>query len=102
LIRPPPRSTRFPCTTLFRSVLIRAGWIALQKLLVIGVEVVAEEREAETATALEAAVAASAVAAEAAEQRTDVPLEAGLLAHLVTDRKSTRLNSSHVKISYAV
>ena len=44
----------------------------------IGVEVVAEEREAKAAAALEAAVAAAAVAAEAPEQRADVPLEAGL------------------------
>src|SRR5690606_41308627 len=30
------------------------------------------------------------------------PLAAGVLAFLIGDRKSTRLNSSHVKISYAV
>ena len=51
---------------------------ALQQLVVIGFEVVAEQREAEAAAALEAAVAAPTVAAEAAEQRADVPLKVGL------------------------
>src|SRR5690606_42016957 len=38
-----------------------------------------------------------------ADLPSHLPLERRLLAHVVrTDRKSTRLNSSHVKISYAV
>src|SRR5258708_33319822 len=72
MIRRPPRSTLFPYTTLFRS-----------------------QPEA------------------AAEHRFDVALRAGALARLVhvalhpriageIDRKSTRLNSSHQIISYAV
>ena len=63
------------------SLLARSG-IALQELFVIGLEVVAEEREAEAAAALKAAVAAAAVAAQAAEQRADVPLKAGLFGHV--------------------
>src|SRR5437868_11800587 len=67
MIRPPPRSTLFPYTTLFRSV---------------GGE---EER----------------LGAEAGGQ--DGSLAAGVAgAHHDQDRKSTRLNSSHVSISYAV
>ena len=61
-----------------RLLFVGAERIALQKLCMVGLEVVAEEREAEAAAALEAAVAAAAVAAEATEQRADVPLEVGL------------------------
>src|SRR5436309_12701811 len=81
MFRPPPRSTLFPYTTLFRSV-IRRG-------LLFDVQAVAE-------------------AGAAARQHGDA--QAGRLPGdllfgqelLDLDRKSTRLNSSHVKISYAV
>src|SRR2546429_5788923 len=70
MIRRPPRSTLFPYTTLFRSVLRQ---VARHQL---------EEAVVETA------------------------LGNGLAAHLdhgvAADRKSTRLNSSHGYISYAV
>src|SRR5207248_9269687 len=64
MIRPPPRSTLFPYTTLFRSSLLRcfsrpAGMI-------------------------------SRLPGKSSEMRA------------ITDRKSTRLNSSHRTISYAV
>src|SRR5256885_11657968 len=61
IIRPPPRSTLFPYTTLFRSL---AG-IAPQ------------------------------------QAHHDVQ-EGGLACAIAADRKSTRLNSSHLVISYAV
>src|SRR5438874_10441331 len=65
MIRPPPRSTLFPYTTLFRSL---TG-------LKSGRQVIAE------VGALE---------------------KYGVSAGTLVDRKSTRLNSSHVEISYAV
>src|SRR5690242_20775324 len=68
-----PRSTLFPYTTLFRSGLVLA-------LLLLGHRLVAR-RQAEVGGALE---------------DREVP---GLLGE---DRKSTRLNSSHMSISYAV
>src|SRR5437870_9438267 len=61
MIRRPPRSTLFPYTTLFRSVL---------------------------------SVAASCFALSCAKGPAEVTAQ--------RDRKSTRLNSSHVAISYAV
>src|SRR2546428_8244569 len=63
MIRRPPRSTLFPYTTLFRSILCSATWGRGQTRLVW-------------------------------LSRDSVPL--------VRDRKSTRLNSSHDQISYAV
>src|SRR5438128_3371969 len=74
MIRRPPRSTLFPYTTLFRSLLVRqAGAVAGLQL----VELVGDD---------------------AGELRG-----AGVIAHLQKlDRKSTRLNSSHGSISYAV
>src|SRR2546430_13389787 len=73
MIRRPPRSTLFPYTTLFRSLAHR-GFLGFTRL-----------------TRLE----------------HDCSLEAWNDAHTVVvgdhqDRKSTRLNSSHSQISYAV
>src|SRR2546430_7202495 len=83
MIRRPPRSTLFPYTTLFRSKIprtIRRGTN------------MAENEEAAGGAADEGAGqagdAAAAPEAKAAEE--------------ITDRKSTRLNSSHSQISYAV
>src|SRR5688572_32257735 len=77
MIRRPPRSTLFPYTTLFRSDRVdlvdhREDRIALDHVLEVELHVVAEVVEAE------------------------------LVVRPVRDRKSTRLNSSHSQISYAV
>src|SRR3712207_8349361 len=83
MIRRPPRSTLFPYTTLFRSVLSRSS---------IGAEAI---------------VAAGALVPE------DATINPGALVMGVPgrerrilsdeeDRKSTRLNSSHANILYAV
>src|SRR5690349_23403766 len=66
MLRRPPRSTLFPYTTLFRSVLLKPGplddaeWNVMKTHPQLGLDI------------------------------------------LERDRKSTRLNSSHVEISYAV
>src|SRR5690349_24248986 len=75
VIRRPPRSTLFPYTTLFRSLAPRARR-----------ERGREPRREEAAGEARAAAPARLL---------------GLLADRL-DRKSTRLNSSHVEISYAV
>src|SRR3712207_8634321 len=77
MILPPPRSTLFPYTTLFRSALVvpRCDTAAMSLHL------------AEIA----AAVAPGAHAVLLVDR-----------AGWHTDRKSTRLNSSHANISYAV
>src|SRR3712207_8586648 len=80
MIRRPPRSTLFPYTTLFRS-LLRPVHVHVLAERVPGVEL--DEGRA-----------------VAGRGRRHVrPLVA---VHLVGDRKSTRLNSSHANISYAV
>src|SRR3712207_6960913 len=86
MIRRPPRSTLFPYTTLFRSEVVvhTEPWGSREELIgrLRGAEAIIANRE-----------------------RT--PLNAEVLAQLpelrlVADRKSTRLNSSHANISYAV
>src|SRR5690349_23000111 len=79
MIRPPPRSTLFPYTTLFRSAHAVVEELALRDRHVAHVG----RREADRV----------APALDVAHDRAD---------RLGLDRKSTRLNSSHVEISYAV
>src|SRR3712207_8535209 len=84
MIRRPPRSTLFPYTTLFRS----GDLLELQRAL--------ERHRVHRAAAEEEEVTRVHVVARHA-------LHLGLaLERLLEDRKSTRLNSSHANISYAV
>src|SRR5690349_22544105 len=88
MIRHPPRSTLFPYTTLFRSPLdveLPPPPVLLVALAELGLVLppVANPLRRE----VEAAADAQGVALDV---------------HIEIDRKSTRLNSSHVEISYAV
>src|SRR3712207_8428590 len=83
MIRRPPRSTLFPYTTLFRSRDVE------ERLPVRAVD------DHGVLQHLEVDEPARRV------QRRD-PLAQVALVLLVVDRKSTRLNSSHANISYAV
>src|SRR2546427_8396946 len=90
MIRPPPRSTLFPYTTLFRSVPPRA----------------AEGREAERHAARHPERAhplggyhgGGGLEELAARRHRSAPSRR----HTSGDRESTRLNSSHSQIAYAV
>src|SRR2546426_1556504 len=73
MIRRPPRSTLFPYTTLFRSQLPPAKGVPQRH-----------------------------VVSCAGEQRNGFGCGEATGDYKVTDRKSTRLNSSHLVISYAV
>src|SRR5256884_6603454 len=84
MIRRPPRSTLFPYTTLFRSPVAVARVPAARA---VAVPVAAARAPAARAVAVPVAVARVPAARAVA-----VPV----------DRKSTRLNSSHGYISYAV
>src|SRR2546429_2203831 len=82
MIRRPPRSTLFPYTTLFRSV-------AAQRRLQFGAKRIGVGRGDQATTQI------LAQCLEHARERSDRVFE-------TLDRKSTRLNSSHGYISYAV
>src|SRR5690348_17415748 len=85
MIRRPPRSTLFPYTTLFRSLYP----IALLLLAARPFE-------------LFAALAAKRTVAQAVRATRPLAILASPWVALSLDRKSTRLNSSHPSISYAV
>src|SRR5690606_41404825 len=89
--RPSRRSTLFPYTTLFRS----DGDVEARGL---GAALIDERR---VIGAVGAAAHAAAHAGKVEREAVDEIAEAVALEQL-RDRKSTRLNSSHVKISYAV
>src|SRR5689334_24481857 len=73
MIRPPPRSTLFPYTTLFRSQNL---WRVVKQDLISDLRV--KHRPIDLAAGF--------------DHQREIPI----------DRKSTRLNSSHSSISYAV
>src|SRR3712207_9040932 len=102
MIRRPPRSTLFPYTTLFRSQGVRPRRRELP------VHLVARTRGCSIADRRPDALAANhTLQAHRPHQPSDRaacdrdPLALQLAPDL-TDRKSTRLNSSHSNISYAV
>src|SRR5258708_22116758 len=86
MIRRPPRSTLFPYTTLFRSVVVHAVAALAQE----GADALGQRRAGRAAVA----VADDEVGMDQARVQRGV---AGC-----EDRKSTCLNSSHQIISYAV
>src|SRR5690242_21037764 len=87
MIRRPPRSTLFPYTTLFRSDFVTQLANLIYSKLDPGLEVYVEYSNETWNSAF----------GEGAQV-----LAAGKANPIVKDRKSTRLNSSHMSISYAV
>src|SRR3712207_6959349 len=95
MIRRPPRSTLFPYTTLFRSYPQADGTVkqvvqdvsfTLDRGEVLGVVGESGSGKSQTAFSVLGLLPASAL----------------LTGGTIQDRKSTRLNSSHANISYAV
>src|SRR3712207_7354037 len=99
MIRRPPRSTLFPYTTLFRSRIARN----IERAAVLGVTRPVDPLTAATALAAmaEQTMFLRAVRKEPLDRDLTVETLADLWLHAL-DRKSTRLNSSHANISYAV
>src|SRR2546430_12915986 len=82
MIRRPPRSTLFPYTTLFRSYVVfvgLAGFLGVEQLRVVLLAIDHERHAVDRAVV--------------GHRKNERDLQ---------DRKSTRLNSSHSQISYAV
>src|SRR3712207_8113791 len=94
MIRRPPRSTLFPYTTLFRS----------------SEEVYYDIIKGKTAALFEACAGIGCESAGASQDDVDAAKRFGqnlgiifqIRDDIFEDRKSTRLNSSHANISYAV
>src|SRR5256885_8497402 len=84
MIRRPPRSTLFPYTTLFRSPQLR------------------REPHGDFAHGAQSRAALGRYAASSSAQRASSRAIFALSSLRSQDRKSTRLNSSHLVISYAV
>src|SRR3712207_9340112 len=102
MIRRPPRSTLFPYTTLFRSLCVLLGIV----LLVLGFLDLDSERG--RLLLLCGMVLGSLAGLDTAARehfagyRPHALVLAGVPGVALADRKSTRLNSSHANISYAV
>src|SRR3712207_8451326 len=84
MIRRPPRSTLFPYTTLFRSAVAVGGYLLVNKY----------DRQIERIP--------DVFAASDEDRPEETPRDARNILIVGSDRKSTRLNSSHANISYAV
>src|SRR5689334_24378894 len=84
MIRRPPRSTLFPYTTLFRSLIYRLSQVPNLKV-----------------TPRSSVFRYKATSMDAEKIGTELGVDAVMSGRLI-DRKSTRLNSSHSSISYAV
>src|SRR5690606_41768433 len=96
-----PSSTLFPYTTLFRSnILVNQGDEVTEGTLLI--ELTAED-DASNVVESQKADATQKTSENTPTSLPDQEIMQELASHQPkTDRKSTRLNSSHVKISYAV
>src|SRR2546426_5383561 len=94
MIRRPPRSTLFPYTTLFRSLVVAGPGAGKTFCLIARIQHL-------ISTGIDPhRICAVTFTNRAAEE---IALRLGERAEQITrDRKSTRLNSSHLVISYAV
>src|SRR3712207_6978667 len=94
MMRRPPRSTLFPYTTLFRSASAgRSGLVGPEGLHQVDARAVGCDQP-QVEFVFEGSADAYATVAVRADRR--------IVAFGKLDRKSTRLNSSHANISYAV
>src|SRR3712207_9572042 len=102
MIRRPPRSTLFPYTTLFRSERLGAA-LGVPVRLGLGDGRLAEEVDRRGHAALpQAAQDGHGVVGRLADDEPVRHVAHARGARRTEDRKSTRLNSSHANISYAV
>src|SRR3712207_7734921 len=96
MIRRPPRSTRFPYTTLFRSIRMQRAVTELAYLRDAITRGIVDQTGLQREKMLLAKI--KALRGQAVVQ----PEGRAAYPSFRRDRKSTRLNSSHANISYAV
>src|SRR3712207_9402274 len=102
MIRRPPRSTLFPYTTLFRSLLlVRRGERTTVEVPIVvvgepGVDAIPNHQLNTVAIEADATRLPETIEVDVTGRTAGQNITAG------EDRKSTRLNSSHANISYAV
>src|SRR3712207_9226035 len=102
MIRRPPRSTLFPYTTLFRSAQHREAAVARDRVEP-RLEVDRLVRAAQVAVGGDEGVLEGVLGLVARSEHVPAEGEDPPVVPVVDqDRKSTRLNSSHANISYAV
>src|SRR3712207_9448236 len=102
MIRRPPRSTLFPYTTLFRSVRLGEDEVYVQASIGIASAHESDRRPEGLLADADAAMYRAKERGRAGHSVFDGARRAGGMERLRLDRKSTRLNSSHANISYAV
>src|SRR2546430_7590120 len=105
MIRRPPRSTLFPYTTLFRSVREWIDEVVSRTVSEFTQEDYAEEWDLEGLVKQMAALYDTEVTVDELREDMGEVTRESLVEEFqedARDRKSTRLNSSHSQISYAV
>src|SRR3712207_9457202 len=102
MIRRPPRSTLFPYTTLFRSLQFEPDVTTNAQAYAAAVAAVAALLSADPAAFQPGAGTIPALGITPSQPGALAPPPPGPRGRAGTDRKSTRLNSSHANISYAV
>src|SRR5690606_41134149 len=95
LLRPPPRSTLFPYTTLFRSAPVNTRFLS-------GVDPARQALQRRASQPIMETFMRRTADGSFRWVATQFPTIGSAQDAEMSDRKSTRLNSSHVKISYAV
>src|SRR5256885_15856963 len=102
MIRRPPRSTLFPYTTLFRSLRLRTSLRHRPEFL----GSLRSDGQPNLAVWQRRSASAGPPKSRLLEHRflasQTVPFHGAAVCRVPVDRKSTRLNSSHLVISYAV
>src|SRR5205814_9624913 len=99
--RPVPSPTPFPYTTLFRSLAHGVEGTGLGYVVALTITDLREGTRFVHASDVQGPLSAVA-AAYLIREKPDILYLSGAPAYLEQDRKSTRLNSSHLGISYAV
>src|SRR3712207_9416033 len=102
MIRRPPRSTLFPYTTLFRSRVGLLGVDGRSDLSAEDGDLLVQEVQMRQVRRQQKAVMVAHASGQCLLQHHAFGAHASLRQLRQQDRKSTRLNSSHANISYAV